>query len=44
MADHFYCRDWIRSNNFLDISVPFGSIGSLGVAAFRDAWLVTHRG
>ena len=42
MADHFYCRDRIRSNNFLDISAPFGSIGWFGVAALRDAYLVAH--
>ncbi|MGV8834242.1 MAG: hypothetical protein ACOH2N_19935 [Devosia sp.] len=37
MADHFYCRDWIRRNNFLHISDPFGIIGWFGVAALRDA-------
>lgn len=40
MANHFYCRDRIRSNNFLDISTLLGSIGWFGVAALRDAWLV----
>lgn len=40
MANHFYCRDRIRSNNFLDISAPFGNIGWFGVAALRDARLV----
>lgn len=40
MADHFYRRDRIRSNNFLHISAPFGSIGSFGVAALRGAYWV----
>ena len=43
MADHFYFRDWIRRNHFLDIFALLGSIGSLGVAALRDACPVTHR-
>jgi hypothetical protein len=34
MADRIYCRDWIRRNTFPDIS---GSLGWLGVVAFRDA-------
>ncbi|MDF2797367.1 MAG: hypothetical protein K0R85_111 [Devosia sp.] len=42
MANHFYCRDRIRSKNFLHISAPFGSIGWFGVAALRDACLVTR--
>lgn len=42
MADHFYCRDRIRRNNFLHISTPFGSIGWFGVAALRDVCLVTR--
>lgn len=42
MANHFYCREWIRRNNFLHISAPFGSIGWFCVAALRDACLVTH--
>lgn len=39
MADHFYCRDRIRRNNFLDTSDPRGIIGWPGVA-LRDACLV----
>jgi hypothetical protein len=42
MAAHFYCRDRIRRNSFLDIFGPFGSVGWLGVAALRDACLVAH--
>jgi hypothetical protein len=42
MADHFYCRDWIRRKNFLLISVPLGIIGWSGVGAVRDACLVGH--
>ena len=42
MADHFYCRDRIRRNNFLYISALFWSIGWFGVAALRDACLPTH--
>lgn len=42
MADHFYCRDRIRSNNFLQISDPVGIIGWPGVAALRDACLVVQ--
>lgn len=42
MADHFYCRDRIRSKNFLHIFGPLGSIGWLGIAALRDACLVGH--
>lgn len=41
MADHFYCRERIRRNNFLDISLSFGA-GWFGVAALRDACHVTH--
>lgn len=37
MADRIYCREWIRRNTFPDIS---GSLGWLGVAAFRDAYSV----
>jgi hypothetical protein len=42
MADHFYCRDRIRRNNFLDISQPNENIGRFGVAALRGACLVAH--
>jgi len=40
MADHLYCRDRIRSKNFLHISDPLGIIGWLDVAASCDACLV----
>jgi hypothetical protein len=42
MANHLYCRDQIRRNIFLHISVPDGVIGWPGVAVSRDACLVSH--
>ncbi|WP_269802204.1 hypothetical protein [Devosia beringensis] len=42
MADHFYCRDQIRRNIFLDSSDPLGIIGCFGVAASCDACLVVR--
>ncbi|SFD05283.1 hypothetical protein [Devosia psychrophila] len=40
MADHFYCRDKIRRNLFLDISGSAGINGWSGVCAMHNACLV----